>query len=98
VNVVDVNDERPEFEPRSGCASVTEFHEPGELVTVLRAIDRDDPATPNGRLQFNIEEGNELGKHVMQFIPFFEFRSLLYFHLCDVRVGLLYIYILKSYN
>ncbi|KAF4517747.1 hypothetical protein B566_EDAN002952 [Ephemera danica] len=62
VNIVDVNDERPEFEPRGGgCASVTEFHEPGELITVVRAIDRDDPNTPNGRLQFDIEEGNELG-------------------------------------
>lgn len=62
VHIVDVNDETPTFEVTSGCASVTEFHPPGDVVSVIRAQDRDDPNTPNGRVIFSIEEGNELGK------------------------------------
>lgn len=60
---MDVNDEAPEFEVTPGCASVTEFHPPSEVVSVVRAHDRDDPSTPNGRLVFNIEAGNELGEY-----------------------------------
>lgn len=41
---------------------ITEFHEARETVTVVRATDGDDPASPNGRILFTIEGGNEKGK------------------------------------
>lgn len=42
---------------------ITEFHEPRDTVTVVRASDDDDPASPNGRILFTIEGGNEKGRH-----------------------------------
>lgn len=59
VIVLDVNDETPEFEPVQGCATITEFHEPRETITIIKAHDKDDPTTPNGRIQFRIIGGNE---------------------------------------
>nr|CAD7259200.1 unnamed protein product [Timema shepardi] len=61
VNIVDVNDESPVFEPINGCVTITEFHELREVVTVVRATDADDPNTPNGRILFSIVSGNKLG-------------------------------------
>ena len=52
------------FVANEGCAAViTEFHDAisdGAILTV-RADDGDDPASPNGRLDFEIVDGNELG-------------------------------------
>ncbi|XP_069185641.1 cadherin-23 isoform X4 [Procambarus clarkii] len=61
VTVADINDEAPVFEEREGCTMITEFHEPRDTVTVVRASDGDDPASPNGRILFTIEGGNEKG-------------------------------------
>ncbi|XP_063590983.1 cadherin-23-like [Penaeus indicus] len=61
VTVADINDEAPVFEEREGCTMITEFHEARETVTVVRATDGDDPASPNGRILFTIEGGNEKG-------------------------------------
>ncbi|XP_065338722.1 cadherin-23 isoform X2 [Cloeon dipterum] len=61
VHIVDVNDEAPEFEVFDGCASITEFHPIGELITVVKAHDKDDPTTPNGRMVFSIVGGNDFG-------------------------------------
>ena len=57
-------------EPRSdkpsnkGCSAViTEFHDAisdGAILTIT-AEDGDDPASPNGRLDFEIIDGNEAG-------------------------------------
>lgn len=62
VTVADINDEAPVFVEREGCTMITEFHEARETVTVVRATDGDDPASPNGRILFTIEGGNEKGK------------------------------------
>lgn len=62
VTVADINDEAPVFEEREGCTMITEFHEPRETVTVVRASDGDDPTSPNGRILFTIEGGNEKGE------------------------------------
>lgn len=47
-----------------GCAAViTEFHDAisdGAILTIT-AEDGDDPASPNGRLDFSIVDGNQLG-------------------------------------
>lgn len=62
VTVSDVNDNAPEFDhfPES-CVSITEFHEIGDTVLLLKATDADDPETPNGKVKFHIEDGNDLG-------------------------------------
>ncbi|KAI9560285.1 hypothetical protein GHT06_014300 [Daphnia sinensis] len=61
VQVMDENDETPVFEARSGCVSVTEFHDARVPLTTIHASDRDDPITPNGHIVFSIQEGNEKG-------------------------------------
>ncbi|EFX87616.1 hypothetical protein DAPPUDRAFT_235424 [Daphnia pulex] len=58
VQVIDENDETPVFEARSGCVSVTEFHDSRVPLTTIHASDRDDPTTPNGHIVFSIQEGN----------------------------------------
>ncbi|KAL1123291.1 hypothetical protein AAG570_002377 [Ranatra chinensis] len=60
ITVKDVNDEAPQFShlPES-CIAVTEFHEPGDTITLLKATDADDPNTPNGQIGFSILAGNE---------------------------------------
>lgn len=61
VLVIDENDETPVFEPRSGCVSITEFHDSRVPITTIHARDRDDPALPNGHIVFSIEGGNDAG-------------------------------------
>lgn len=62
MTVADINDEVPVFEQREGCTMITEFHEPRETITVVRASDGDDVDSPNGRIRFSIEGGNEKGE------------------------------------
>ena len=60
--MTDVNDNAPVFDHLPEiCVSITEFHEIGDTVTLLKVSDADDPTTPNGKMIFNIEDGNELG-------------------------------------
>ena len=59
VTVSDENDQSPVFEPLSGCVSVTEFHDTRVPLTTIHASDADDPNTPNGHIQFSIEDGND---------------------------------------
>ena len=62
VKVTDVNDEVPIFEndTLSGgdCAIVTEFHT--DAILTVRAFDNDDAKTPNGKIDFEIDDGNRL--------------------------------------
>lgn len=68
MTVADINDEVPVFEERKGCAVITEFHEPRETITVVRATDGDDIDSPNGRIRFSIEGGNEKGDTLDSFL------------------------------
>lgn len=61
VTVADINDEVPVFEEREECTMITEFHRARETITVVRATDGDDINSPNGRILFSIEGGNEKG-------------------------------------
>lgn len=62
VNVLDVNDEAPVVERLpENCITVTEFHEPGDVITQLKATDADDSSTPNGWINFSFITGNEDG-------------------------------------
>ena len=63
-----MNDEAPVFEAPeegeaadAGCALITEFHEVREAVVVIRAHDGDDASTDNGKIDFRIVAGNDLG-------------------------------------
>lgn len=65
ISITDVNDQVPIFESNEdslehNCAIINEFHDTNEPVLVARATDNDDPRTPNGKVQFNIESGNDL--------------------------------------
>ncbi|XP_047739893.1 cadherin-23 [Hyalella azteca] len=61
VDIADINDEVPVFDPRSGCSTVTEFHAAGDAVAVVRASDADDPEGGNGKIRFSITGGNDKG-------------------------------------
>ncbi|CAH0391322.1 unnamed protein product [Bemisia tabaci] len=62
VSIIDENDNAPEFDSiPDGCISVTEFHDIGEPVFILKGSDKDDPSTLNGRINFAILSGNEQG-------------------------------------
>jgi len=67
VNIVDVNDEAPVFEPIYGCVTITEFHDLHDIVTTVKASDADDPNTPNGRVLFSIVGGNDRGMCIRYF-------------------------------
>ncbi|XP_067000515.2 cadherin-23 [Anabrus simplex] len=70
VNIVDVNDETPVFEPIFGCVTITEFHPVRDIVTMIKATDADDPNTPNGRVLFSIVDGNEKGLFKIETLDF----------------------------
>lgn len=50
VTILDVNDNKPELIVDSACVNITEFHEPGQPITIVRATDKDDPTTSNGQV------------------------------------------------
>ena len=58
---MDENDEAPVFQPQVGCATVTEFHDPRVAITTVQAVDKDDPATLNGKILFSIDTTNDRG-------------------------------------
>lgn len=60
VTVLDVNDNAPEFLIPTGCVSITEFHEPSNVITTILTSDADDPTTPNGQVIIDISNSNEL--------------------------------------
>ena len=43
------------------CVTVTEFHDPRDVISLVTADDADDAATPNGRVRFSISAGNQDG-------------------------------------
>lgn len=59
---MDENDHAPLIESPSqiepSCVSITEFHEPKEIVTTIKASDADDPTTPNGQVKFEVKGGS----------------------------------------
>ena len=62
VDIMDVNDEAPEFvEVNSQCTTISEFHQKHDPIVNVRAIDKDDPNSPNGEIVFSIKHGDENG-------------------------------------
>ncbi|XP_017865167.1 PREDICTED: cadherin-23 [Drosophila arizonae] len=61
INILDENDNEPEVSLPSSCILITEYHELHESIASIVGRDADDPATPNGRLEFAISKGNRDG-------------------------------------
>ncbi|XP_060803722.1 cadherin-23 [Amyelois transitella] len=57
VYIEDVNDNPPILQLPEECTTITEFHNPREPIVSLSATDADDPALPNGRVQFHLVGG-----------------------------------------
>ncbi|XP_069739789.1 cadherin-4-like isoform X2 [Narcine bancroftii] len=54
INVIDMNDNRPEFVNRVYNGSVAEGSKPGSYVMTVTANDADDPSTANGMVKYQI--------------------------------------------
>ncbi|XP_035271223.1 cadherin-2-like [Anguilla anguilla] len=54
VNVIDMNDNRPEFIHQTWNGSVAEGSKPGTFVMTVTSLDKDDPGTANGILRYKI--------------------------------------------
>nr|CAH7720091.1 unnamed protein product [Callosobruchus chinensis] len=59
VTVLDINDNPPKLHVPPYCINITEFHEPGLLITTIHASDADDPNTSNGQVIIDIADGND---------------------------------------
>ncbi|XP_075901214.1 cadherin-2-like [Nelusetta ayraudi] len=58
INVIDQNDNRPEFAHTTFNGSVPEGSKPGSFVMAVTALDKDDPKTANGMLRYKILSQN----------------------------------------
>ncbi|XP_063075436.1 cadherin-2-like [Engraulis encrasicolus] len=58
INVIDMNDNRPEFVHQIWNGTVPEGSKPGTSVMTVTAIDKDDPKTQNGMLRYKILSQN----------------------------------------
>ena len=59
VVLADVNDSPPVMEEvPTSCTTITEFHPTTEPILRVRATDKDDPKSPNGRVVFSIVQGD----------------------------------------
>ncbi|XP_023671447.2 cadherin-2-like isoform X2 [Paramormyrops kingsleyae] len=54
INVIDINDNRPEFVHQIWNGTVPEGSKPGTYVMTVTSIDKDDPKTVNGMLRYKI--------------------------------------------
>jgi len=59
---LDENDNAPEINLPTSCVLITEYHELHESIASIVGKDADDAATPNGRLEMAITQGNREGK------------------------------------
>ncbi|CAB1454896.1 unnamed protein product [Pleuronectes platessa] len=58
INVIDMNDNRPEFTHQIWNGSVPEGSKPGTFVMTVTSVDKDDPKTNNGMLRYKILSQN----------------------------------------
>uniref|UniRef100_A0A8D3BF54 Cadherin 2 n=1 Tax=Scophthalmus maximus TaxID=52904 RepID=A0A8D3BF54_SCOMX len=58
INVIDMNDNRPEFTHQIWNGSVPEGSKPGTFVMTVTSVDKDDPKTANGMLRYKILSQN----------------------------------------
>lgn len=70
VTIEDVNDNPPKMEIPQECVNISEFHDSKDLIVRIKALDSDDPLTPNGRVSFKILSGNEMGLFMLEEIDY----------------------------
>ncbi|KAJ8267897.1 hypothetical protein COCON_G00130690 [Conger conger] len=58
INVIDMNDNRPEFIHQIWNGTVPEGSKPGTFVMTVTSMDKDDPKTSNGMLRYKILSQN----------------------------------------
>uniref|UniRef100_A0AAQ5ZDA3 Cadherin domain-containing protein n=1 Tax=Amphiprion ocellaris TaxID=80972 RepID=A0AAQ5ZDA3_AMPOC len=58
INVIDMNDNRPEFTHQIWNGTVPEGSKPGTFVMTVTSVDKDDPKTANGMLRYKILSQN----------------------------------------
>ncbi|KAM6962571.1 cadherin-2-like [Aplochiton taeniatus] len=58
INVIDMNDNRPEFTHTLFNGTVPEGSKPGSFVMTVTSVDKDDPKTANGMLRYKIVSQN----------------------------------------
>ncbi|XP_061150988.1 cadherin-2 [Syngnathus typhle] len=58
INVIDLNDNRPEFNHPIWNGTVPEGSRPGTFVMTVTAVDKDDPKTVNGMIRYKILSQN----------------------------------------
>ncbi|CAB1317425.1 unnamed protein product [Coregonus sp. 'balchen'] len=58
INVIDMNDNRPEFIHQIWNGTVPEGSKPGTFVMTVTSVDKDDPKTANGMLRYKIVSQN----------------------------------------
>uniref|UniRef100_A0A3B4A8W5 Cadherin domain-containing protein n=1 Tax=Periophthalmus magnuspinnatus TaxID=409849 RepID=A0A3B4A8W5_9GOBI len=58
INVIDMNDNRPEFTHQLWNGTVPEGSKPGTFVMTVTSVDKDDPKTANGMLRYKILSQN----------------------------------------
>uniref|UniRef100_A0A673CW30 Cadherin-2-like n=1 Tax=Sphaeramia orbicularis TaxID=375764 RepID=A0A673CW30_9TELE len=58
INVIDMNDNRPEFSHQIWNGTVPEGSKPGTFVMTVTSVDKDDPKTANGMLRYKILSQN----------------------------------------
>uniref|UniRef100_A0AAQ4S6F9 Cadherin 2 n=1 Tax=Gasterosteus aculeatus aculeatus TaxID=481459 RepID=A0AAQ4S6F9_GASAC len=58
INVIDMNDNRPEFTHQIWNGTVPEGSKPGTFVMTVTSVDKDDPRTANGMLRYKILSQN----------------------------------------
>ncbi|KAM8704917.1 hypothetical protein ACLKA7_009385 [Drosophila subpalustris] len=61
ITILDENDNAPEISLPTSCVLITEYHELHEGIVTIVGKDADDSATPNGRLEMAITQGNREG-------------------------------------
>lgn len=57
INILDENDSPPVLQYPSAPIQISEYHDQTEQIAHIRATDADDPATPNGRIEFRLIGG-----------------------------------------
>ncbi|XP_063975231.1 cadherin-23 isoform X2 [Diachasmimorpha longicaudata] len=64
--VEDVNDNTPIIDVPEECVMISEFHDPKDVVALIKAKDSDNPESPNGRVTFRISAGNEMAFFMLE--------------------------------
>lgn len=63
INILDENDSPPVLDVPKNIVSISEYHDILNPVLHIKAIDADDPLTPNGKVELTVLAGSGRGKN-----------------------------------